>query len=321
MAKTKQKQAVQERDSTYFLKIVLYIVVASFWIKFPQPIMLGDFTVYGFPLGLLVGLLFATHYCDDNYLLRTGRDCGVMRRLLLPLLSVVAAALFFATPQEAKAEQDTAARDFECNEASLYCPTSSVRSLSSLVKNYPTPNVTPPQSPIATPPITVRKPATMTVTYDVTTRGTITADLATFKAQAAETYADSRGWSRLGVVFKEVAGGGQFTLVLSEAGQMPSFGQPCDEGYSCQVGRYVIINQDRWQGATDPWNQAGGDLRNYRHMVVNHETGHWLGHGHAHCNGAGQAAAVMQQQSINLEGCKFNPWPLDSEIWSTRLGI
>lgn len=61
MAKPKQKQPVQERDSAYFLKIVLYIVVASFWIKFPQPIMLGDFTVYGFPLGLLVGLLFAAH--------------------------------------------------------------------------------------------------------------------------------------------------------------------------------------------------------------------------------------------------------------------
>jgi hypothetical protein len=26
----------------------------------------------------------------------------------------------------------------------------------------------------------------------------------------------------------------------------------------------------------------------------------------------------MQQQSINL-GCSFNPWPLDSELWSTRL--
>jgi hypothetical protein len=60
MAKTKQKQAT-ERDSTYFLKIVLYIVLASFWVKFPQPIQLGDFTVYGLPLGLMIGLLFATH--------------------------------------------------------------------------------------------------------------------------------------------------------------------------------------------------------------------------------------------------------------------
>lgn len=245
----------------------------------------------------------------------------MLRRLLLPLLVVIGAVLLFATPQSVSAEQAGAKNGLECNEASLFCPASSVDSLGALVKNYPSPNITAPESPIATPPITVRKPVTKTVTYDVATRGTITANLATFKAQAAETFADSRGWSRLGVKFQEVAGGGQFTLVLSEASQMPTFGWPCDSGYSCRVGRYVVINQDRWQGATDAWNQAGGDLRNYRHMVINHETGHWLGHDHAHCSGTGHAAAVMQQQSINLDGCKFNPWPLDSEIWSTTLGI
>lgn len=246
-----------------------------------------------------------------------------MKRLLvLPLLSVLALALLFATPHvQAEEPPRDDGHGLECNENNLYCPTSSIHSLSTLVKNYPSPNVTPPQSPIATPPITVRKPVTKTVAYDVATRGTITADLANFKAQAAETYADTRGWSRLGVTFKEVVSGGQFTLVLSEAGQVPSFGSPCDSTYSCRIGRYVIINQDRWQNATDSWNNAGGDLRNYRHMVVNHETGHWLGHGHTYCSGAGQAASVMQQQSINLGGCKFNPWPLDSEIWSTTLGI
>lgn len=61
MVKNKNKQNNQERDSTYFLKLVLYIVVASFWIKFPAPIAIGDFLLHGFPLGLFVGLLFATH--------------------------------------------------------------------------------------------------------------------------------------------------------------------------------------------------------------------------------------------------------------------
>ena len=114
---------------------------------------------------------------------------------------------------------------------------------------------------------------------------------------------------------------GTFTLVLSEASQVPSFSSGCDAMYSCNVGRYVIINQDRWLGATPPWNSAGGSLRDYQHMVVNHETGHWLGHGHADCSGVGQPAAVMQQQSINLQGCRFNPWPTASELWSSRLGI
>lgn len=163
--------------------------------------------------------------------------------------------------------------------------------------------------------------AVKVVTYDVTTRGPVTANMAEFKAQANATLNDARGWARLGVSFQEVASGGMFTLVLSTADQMTSFSSGCGSEYSCRAGRYVIINQDRWLGATAPWNQAGGSLRDYRHMVVNHETGHWLGHDHSSCGGPGQAAPVMQQQSISLQGCSFNPWPVTSEIWSSQLGI
>jgi hypothetical protein len=77
----------------------------------------------------------------------------------------------------------------------------------------------------------------------------------------------------------------------------------------------VIINQLRWRHASPSWNQAHKSLRTYRHMVVNHETGHWLGHGHLGCGGAGRLAPVMMQQSKGLDGCKHNPWPLASELW------
>jgi uncharacterized protein DUF3152 len=159
------------------------------------------------------------------------------------------------------------------------------------------------------------------VTYSVITRGAITANLAEFKSQANATLNDQRGWAKMGVAFQEVVSGGMFTLVLSEASQLPTFSSGCGVEYSCRAGRYVIINQDRWLGATPSWNQAGGSLRDYRHMVVNHETGHWLGHDHQACGGAGQPAPVMQQQSISLQGCSFNAWPLASELWSTQLGI
>lgn len=161
---------------------------------------------------------------------------------------------------------------------------------------------------------------TMMVTYDVSTRGAVYASLAEFKLQANQTLNDSRGWARMNVRFVEVASGGSFSLVLataSEVGAVPG----CGSDYSCRSGRYVLINQDRWMGATSSWNTAGGSLRDYRHMVVNHETGHWLGHGHSSCGGAGQPAPVMQQQSISLQGCSFNPWPLASELNSTQLGI
>lgn len=160
------------------------------------------------------------------------------------------------------------------------------------------------------------------VTYDVTTWGSIVANFAEFKSLANQTLNDSRGWARLGVSFQEVASGGSFTLVLSEAIEVYNFyPSVCGADWSCQVGRYVVINQDRWLGATDAWNQANGPLRDYQHMVVNHETGHWLGHGHLYCGGPGQSAPIMQQQSMGLQGCNFNPWPLNGEIWSSKLGI
>lgn len=166
-----------------------------------------------------------------------------------------------------------------------------------------------------------RSSGSIVVTYDVTTKGVVNASLAEFRAQANATLNDSRGWSQMGVSFQEVTTGGMFTLVLSEASQVPSFSSGCGSEYSCRVGRYVIINQDRWQTATPSWNNAGGSLRDYRHMVVNHETGHWLGHGHSSCSGAGQPAQVMQQQSIDLQGCAFNPWPTANELHSSQLGI
>lgn len=165
-----------------------------------------------------------------------------------------------------------------------------------------------------------RLPSSRIITYEVATKGMITADIAEFRSQANATLNDSRGWARMGVAFKEVSNGGMFTLTLSEANLMTSFAG-CSVEYSCRSGHFVVINQDRWLGATSSWNQAGGSLRDYRHMVINHETGHWLGHDHEHCGGPGQPAPVMQQQSIDLQGCTFNPWPLKSELWSTQLGI
>ena len=65
------------------------------------------------------------------------------------------------------------------------------------------------------------------------------------------------------------------------------------------VGRAATssINQVRWKDASPSWNGAGKSLRDYRNLVVNHETGHWLGHGHLGCPGPGRLAPVMMQQS------------------------
>ena len=165
-----------------------------------------------------------------------------------------------------------------------------------------------------TPRVRHRVDVRRRVTYSVTTRGHVTASLRTFRRLAQQTYDDPRGWRATGVEFRRVARGGSFTLVLAEARTVPSFSSGCSATYSCRVGRYVIINQTRWQHASPPWNAAGESLRDYRHLVVNHETGHWLGKGHASCPRPGQLAPVMMQQSKGRDGCRFNPWPTAAEL-------
>ncbi|MFD1945273.1 DUF3152 domain-containing protein [Nocardioides aestuarii] len=159
------------------------------------------------------------------------------------------------------------------------------------------------------------RPVRRTATYRIETRGHITARMKVFRRQVAETFADPRGWRSAGVAFRRVSQGGDFSVVLAEASEVPRFSSVCSAQWSCRVGRYVIINQTRWKHASPSWNSAGQPLRGYRHMVVNHETGHWLGHAHRGCTGRGDLAPVMQQQSKGLDGCRHNPWPLASERW------
>lgn len=152
------------------------------------------------------------------------------------------------------------------------------------------------------------------VTYRIETRGDIVVPMREFRERTDEIYADPRGWSRAHVHFKRVRQGGAFSLVLSEASYVPRFAPICDRYWSCRVGRYVIINQNRWRSGTPYFRSSGGSLREYRAMVVNHETGHWFGLGHATCGGRGRPAPVMMQQSKGLYGCEPNAWPLGWEI-------
>jgi hypothetical protein len=160
----------------------------------------------------------------------------------------------------------------------------------------------------------VRLRTVRVVTYVIETRGKVKSALPSFRKRSAEIYADPRGWSRANVHFKRVRHGGAFSLVLSQAKYVPTFAPICDRYWSCRAGRYVIINENRWRGGTPYFMSAGGTLRQYRAMVINHETGHWFGLGHASCGGAGKLAPVMMQQSKGLAGCRPNAWPLPGEI-------
>ena len=167
------------------------------------------------------------------------------------------------------------------------------------------------------PVVAYAVPVSRRVTYSVTTRGRVTSSMKVFRRQAQETFDDPRGWRAAGVRFRRVRRGGDFTLVLAAAGTLPSFSAGCSAQWSCRVGRYVVINQLRWRHASPAWNRAGRSRRDYRHLVVNHETGHWLGRAHAGCHRRGRAP-VMMQQSKGTGRCRFNPWPLPWEAAAVR---
>ncbi len=156
-------------------------------------------------------------------------------------------------------------------------------------------------------------------TYCTSVRNVDQSNLTALQSKLKSTYSDNRGWNLMGDVdFAYVDSGCDYTVWLSSAEAMPSFGGVCDSDWSCRIGNNVVINFDRWQHASDAWNASKGSLDDYRSMVINHETGHWLGFGHSSCSSPNSPAPVMQQQSIDLKGCKFNPWPLAEEADQLR---
>ena len=93
-------------------------------------------------------------------------------------------------------------------------------------------------------------------------------------------------------------------LVDELCAPLPTNGQT-----SCNLNEYTVINIERWAYGASPFLQAGGTLDEYRQYVISHEVGHALGNGHATCPGRGEQAPVMLQQTLDLKGCKTNPWP------------
>ncbi|MCZ2836681.1 DUF3152 domain-containing protein [Modestobacter sp. VKM Ac-2985] len=164
---------------------------------------------------------------------------------------------------------------------------------------------------VLTPGASTAQAVERTVTYTVSTRGAVAGDLGHFSAVAADTLADHRGWALGGTLaFQQVPSGADFDLVLASPAVVGNAAPGCSSTWSCRVGRTVYINDERWRLGTSSWTLG---LPLYQQYVILHEVGHWLGLGHRDCPGGGQTAAVMQQQSISLQGCLANVWPLIAE--------
>ncbi|MER5769215.1 DUF3152 domain-containing protein [Streptomyces sp. NPDC001985] len=140
-------------------------------------------------------------------------------------------------------------------------------------------------------------------------------------AQAIQrTLNDSRSWAHNGVrTFERISSGEpEFVVTLASPGTTDKW--CAKSGLNTSIDKVscdsastdrVMINAFRWGQGSDTYGPEA--MHAYRQMLINHEVGHRLGHGHVNCGTPGALAPVMQQQtkSLNIGGvkCRPNPWP------------
>lgn len=138
-----------------------------------------------------------------------------------------------------------------------------------------------------------------------------------------------KGWrAYYSIYFKSVSYNPQLKIILTphqnilnHCGGVPNLKKD-NLKLSCydSNNKTIFLHWDRWVGGSRP---SGMNLKDYRHYLINHEVGHFLGYKHPithhsfnknsqnynkYCiNGY---TPVMYQQTLGkLNGCKPNPFP------------
>ncbi|MGW0600503.1 DUF3152 domain-containing protein [Streptomyces sp. NPDC002776] len=152
--------------------------------------------------------------------------------------------------------------------------------------------------------------------YRVEVEDTVDLSAADVARQVERVLADPRGWTADGrSAFRRVSSGpADFVVKVATPGTVDricgQYGLDTGGEYNCSVERNVMVNLERWLLATPVYAE---DVTAYRALIINHEVGHFLGHGHVGCPGPGQPAPAMMQQIKGLNGCVPNVWPYDEE--------
>lgn len=63
------RERIFESDSTYFLKLVIVVLLGTLWLKFAAPVAWLGFTLAAFPLGIMLGFLVVRafeHHQEDR---------------------------------------------------------------------------------------------------------------------------------------------------------------------------------------------------------------------------------------------------------------
>ncbi|MEV6791022.1 DUF3152 domain-containing protein [Streptomyces sp. NPDC051320] len=156
-------------------------------------------------------------------------------------------------------------------------------------------------------------------TYRVDIEKGMALDGALFAEAVQKTLNDKRSWAHNGdMTFARISTGHpDFVMTLASpvttAKWCAKSGlDTLDENVSCDSAATdrVMINAYRWARGSSTFGDA--KIFAYRQMLINHETGHRLGHNHVTCRTPGALAPVMQQQTKSLDiggiKCRANPW-------------
>ncbi|MFG1805128.1 DUF3152 domain-containing protein [Streptomyces sp. NPDC049040] len=134
--------------------------------------------------------------------------------------------------------------------------------------------------------------------------------------EVQEILADPRGWTDDGRDGFQLVSSGPADFVVKIATPdtvdkiCGAAGLHTHGEVNCDVGPTVVVNLKRWQLGSP---EFAGPIGGYRALIINHEVGHRIGHGHEGCPGPGKLAPVMMQQIDGLHGCKANAWPYDAD--------
>ncbi|MFD8592882.1 DUF3152 domain-containing protein [Streptomyces sp. NPDC059637] len=145
-------------------------------------------------------------------------------------------------------------------------------------------------------------------------------DGALFAEAVHRTLNDDRSWAHDGTLaFERVSSGkADFVITLASPGTTADWCAKSGldttvDNVSCDSAstERIMINAYRWARGAETYGPDA--MFSYRQMLINHEVGHRLGHGHEYCSEDGALAPVMMQQTkfLATDGatCRPNAWP------------
>lgn len=152
--------------------------------------------------------------------------------------------------------------------------------------------------------------------YKVEVEDGIGIDPKAVATQVQAILADKRGWTADGVDGFQLVSSGTYDFTVRIASPdtvdriCATAGLNTKGEVNCDVGSQVMVNSKRWNTGSPEFS---GPLDEYRALIVNHEVGHRIGHGHESCPGKGKPAPAMMQQIYGLNGCVANAWPYTAD--------